>query len=182
MTTTTYDWVNSKYRPIPEYPIYIMSPSLDVWSLSREVNCKGGKTRVLAAKQLLPDDGRVRLTQNGHTKRFHVRNQLFPLAFPELRRTYQTHCRHGHMLMRPLIPNFDDLVRVAYWGTGNRVCLWCNDAPTESDSGYSSIYGIAGVPCYSELPAQPKQTCYDPALFEGQGFRVTNRPIYNAPD
>jgi hypothetical protein len=86
--------------------------------------------------------------------------------------------------MHPLMPVFGGLgvVRVDHWGTGNRVCLWCNDPPAESDSGYSSIYGVAGVPYYSELLAQPRQTCYDPVLFEGQGYRVTNRPIYNAPD
>jgi hypothetical protein len=179
----TYDWVNPDYRPIPEWPTYVMSASLDVWSLSRPVKCRGG-TRLTTARQLVPDDGRVRLSENGQTARFHVANQLFPKVFPELRRTYQPFCRNGHPLMHPLVPIFGslDTVRVDYWGTGNRVCRWCNDAPAESDSGYSSIYGVSGVPYYSELPAQPKQTSSDPIEFEGQGYRVTNRPVYNLPE
>jgi hypothetical protein len=49
----TYDWVNPDYRPIPEWPTYVMSPALDVWSLSRPVRCRGGGIRLTTARQLV---------------------------------------------------------------------------------------------------------------------------------
>src|ERR1700739_2893141 len=131
--TTTYDWVHPSYRSVPLWPAYVRGADLDVWSLPREVRCKGGKTRQIAAKQLTPDDGRVRLSHDGKTGRFHVLNALYPLVFPELRRTYQPRCRKHHPMMEPVnLAIFGSVapeIRVAYWGTGNRICLWCNDLP-----------------------------------------------------
>jgi hypothetical protein len=185
--TADYDWETTGYRLIPEWCAYVMSAELDVWSLPRQVRCKGGKTRQTAAKQLIPDDGRVRLSQDGKIGRFHVFNDLYPLVFPELKRTYQPRCRKRHPLMAPIIPaifgSLAPVTRVAYWGTGNRICLWCNDPPETfpDDNAYSLQYGVAGMAEYSSTPAQPKlrEEDFSELDWEDVGFIVSDRPLYN---
>ena len=59
---------------------------------------------------------------------------------------------------------------VAIWGTGNRICAWCSNAPETfpDDNAYSLHYGVAGTPEHSGLPAQPKVL----DRREGDGDRV----------
>ncbi|MEY8015040.1 hypothetical protein [Mycobacterium servetii] len=163
-----FDW-GEEWRVIPEFSAYVMSVRLEVWSLPREVACKGGRTRQHAGKRIKCDDGRVWLCKNGQSRRFHVRD-LFPQVFPELvdqerraaRQRPQVTCRKGHPLME-----FDHEVlktwmtpkpKLAYWGTGNRICLACGDAPRSypTDNCYSLHFGVAGIRDYTGAPAEPK--------------------------
>ncbi len=195
--TTDYDWETVGYRLIPEWSAYVMSAELDVWSLSRKVRCKGGRTRQTKARQLIPDDGRVRLSQDGKTGRFHVRRHLYPQVFPDLvakelqaaRRHPQTECRQGH----PLLEFEHEILkmwmtpkpRIWYWGTGNRICLWCDDDAPEGfpdDNAFSLHYGVASMPEYSDAPAEPKLRAEDFSEldWEDAGFIISDRPLYNA--
>jgi hypothetical protein len=141
-----------------------MNAGLQVWSLPRHVPCKGGKTRQLAAKEIKPDHGRVSLSQNGKTRRYHIADELYPTVFPELVERPQLWCRKGHLLSQPIDPeifgSLKDVVkpRVYRWGTGNRICQWCHNVPVAfgTDNAYSLQYGVAGMPDYSSLPAEPK--------------------------
>lgn len=176
---TTHEWVHPSYRTIPDYPSYVMNPNQQVWSLSRQVNCRGGATRTVAAKQLQLDNGRVKLSVNNITRRFNVANELFPLTWPELVRERQSHCRNGHLISRPPHhPLFWDLVRVHYWGCGNRVCAWCSGEPPHGDSGYSRIYGAAGMPdYYSDQPTTPRIKYPLPELLNEHTCVVSDRPF-----
>jgi hypothetical protein len=165
-----YNW-GQEWRVIPEYTGYVMSVGLEVWSLPRQVACKGGGTRQKSGKRMKPScDGRVSLCENGKTQRYHVRRDLYPAVFPDLiaqerraaRQRPQVTCRKGHPLME-----FDhDIMKawmnpkphIMYWGTDNRICLWCHDAPDafDTDNRYSLHYGVAGLGDYSALPAEPK--------------------------
>jgi hypothetical protein len=71
-------------------------------------------------------------------------------------------------------------------GTGNRICLWCNDPPEAfpDDNAYSLQYGVAGMPEYSSLPAQPTPREDDRYQLEemdwaARGFIISDRPYYN---
>jgi hypothetical protein len=149
---------------IHEWPAYVMYADLAVWRMPGRVRCKGGGTRQQPAKKLKPSrDGRVSLSRDGKTARFHVYRQLFRATFPELFERPQALCHNGHPLLKPVNPDLFGSVaplmapRVARWGTGNRICLQCWRLPEEFDTHtYSLQYGPAGVPEYSGLPAQPK--------------------------
>ncbi|MGV0050115.1 hypothetical protein ACRU43_12885 [Mycobacterium colombiense] len=163
-TTIDYDWERlAGYRPVPGWSAYAMSVGLEVWSMPRQVRCKGGRTRQTAAKRIKPsDDGRVTLCQDGKIQRYHVQRDLYPRVFPELAKERQVFCRKGHPLMHPINPQlFGELgavVKVAYWGTLNRICLWCHNPPEvfASDNTYSMAYGVAVPEHYSGMPARPK--------------------------
>lgn len=79
-----YNWSTNSYRVIPDWSDYVMGPRMDVWSLPRQVPCKGGKTRQLAAKQLKPENGRVTFSRGSETQRYHIARDLYPKMFPEL--------------------------------------------------------------------------------------------------
>jgi hypothetical protein len=77
-------------------------------------------------------------------------------------------------------------IRVAYWGTCNRICLWCSDPPETfpDDNACSLQYGVAGEPEYSSLPAQPTPREDDGYQLEemdwaARGFILSDRPYYN---
>jgi hypothetical protein len=147
-----YDWLPVGFRVIPDWP-YVMNFGMDVWSLPREVPCKGGKTRQTSARKLKPDNsGRVTFSFLGRMRRYHVENELFPLVFPDrvlpkwMR--HQLTCRNNH----PLVEFEHEILKrwmtpkpaVAYWGTGNRVCLHCCTPPATypHDKTYSQEYGV----------------------------------------
>jgi hypothetical protein len=104
-----------------------MSAELDVWSLPRQVRCKGGRTRQTPAKRLTVDDGRVTLSQDGKTRPYHVHRELYPRVFRDHLR-HQAWCWNGHPLMetRPDLPAVlaaqIGKPNIAVWGTGNRIC------------------------------------------------------------
>ncbi|ETB29471.1 hypothetical protein [Mycobacterium avium] len=169
-TTTEHLYLAPGYRIIPDWDGYMMNAGMEVWSVARHVPCKGGKTRQIAAKRIKNDvDGRVTLSQDSRRGRFHVYNQLYPITWPELveaeqkvkRQRPQVTCHKGHPLME-----YDHTVlktwmtpkpNLAYWGTGNRICLWCSNPPTTFPSfTYSRAYGIAIPNHYSDAPAEPK--------------------------
>lgn len=161
----SYDWESlTGCRPVPDWSAYVMSPALEVWSLPRQVRCRGNRTRQTAAKRVkASDDGRVTLCQDGKIARYHLNRELYPRVFPELAKERQAFCRKGHPLLRPVNPDFfgelgSDFVRVAHWGTLNRICLWCHNPPEvfASDNTYSMAYGVAVPDHYSGMPAQPK--------------------------
>lgn len=164
MTTTAqnYDWQSVGYRTIPGWSEYVMNADLDVWSVARPVPCKGGKTRQKAAKRIKPsNDGRVTFCQGGRIQRYHARRDLYPRVFPELAVERQPFCRKGHPLIHPVNPDLFgslDVVKVAYWGRLNRICLWCHNPPEvfSSDNTYSMAYGVAIPGHYSGMPAKPK--------------------------
>ncbi len=78
--------------------------------------------------------------------------------------------------------------RLAYWGTGNRICLWCWDPPDcfPTDNRYSLQFGVGEVADYTGLPAEPK--LYGRREGDGdrvqlaelewvkRGFRISNSP------
>jgi hypothetical protein len=191
MTTTNnaYDWETVGYRVIPEWSAYVMSAELDVWSLPRQARCKGGKTRQTPAKKLALDDGRVRLSQDGKIGRFHVRNELYPLVFPDLVGRPQAWCRNRHILTdtRPDLPaafaRHIGKPKVAVWGTGNRICLRCSQPPETfpDDNAYSLHYGIAGMSEYTNTRAQPKPRANDFSEldWDDAGFIISDRPRYS---
>jgi hypothetical protein len=151
---TEHNWTHAGFRPIPGYESYEMNTGLDVWSLPREVPCKGGGTRTTPPKLLKPShDGRVTLSCNGKPFRFR-RDVLYKMTFPELV-DVQAVCRRRHPLVRPTDPQmFGSLAdavqpRIARWGTGHRICLSCNDLPEAfAVHTYSRVYGSAGLPEY----------------------------------
>lgn len=76
--------------------------------------------------------------------------------------------------------------RVAYWGTGNRICLWCYDPPETfpDDDAYSEQFGVAGMPEYTDAPARAKLREGDRFQLEEldwgeQGFIISDRPLYS---
>jgi hypothetical protein len=70
------------YRPIADFIGYVISADAEVWSVGREVNTKGGATRITAAKQLKPDEkGRVALRRDGKTYKLRV-DELTRQTFP----------------------------------------------------------------------------------------------------
>jgi hypothetical protein len=175
------------YRVIPEWSAYQIGPEADVWSMPRQVRCKGGGTRLIPWKQIKPSDGRVSLSQDGRRGRFNVHKQLFPLAFPELCGRPQVFCHNGHPISVPINPDiFGSLApvtKVARWGTGNRICLWCSEPPEafDSDNTYSLHYGVAIPADYSDLPAQPKIGSSSRLFKELEwgyehGYRITASP------
>jgi hypothetical protein len=185
---SVHEYERAGYRII-QNTHYVMGAELDVWSLPRRVPCKGGATRQMAAKRLKTSkDGRVSLVcQDQKTRRYHVRNELFPAVFPELARPRpQVECRQGHPLMEfdheVLLAWMSPKPRVARWGTGNRICLACHDLPETFDAHtYSVAYGSSGVPSYSDIPAAPKLWDRDPRELEelewlAHGFIITNSP------
>ena len=167
MTTTNdeHDWeLFGGYRPIPNWSGYAMSVKLDVWSMPRQVRCKGGGTKRNPAKQLKVSDGRVTLCHDGRQRRYHVERELYPRVFPDQLRP-QVRCHNGHPLIAPVNPDiFGSLApivqpRLAYWGTGNRICKWCCCEPPDTfpaDNRYSLQFGVGEVSDYTGLPAQPK--------------------------
>jgi hypothetical protein len=184
------------YRVIPEWSAYQIGPEADVWSMPRQVPCKGGATRHKAAKKLsLSKDGRVTLCQGGKSRRYHVVRELFPVVFPELAYPHpQVECRNGHPLSE-----FDHEIlkmwmtpkpNIARWGAGNRICLSCCSLPDIFDAHtYSRMYGTAGVPEYSGLPARPKLFGRRPddgdrdqlgeLEWGSHGFIISNSPLSN---
>jgi hypothetical protein len=154
------DWVPYGYRVIPGWTNYMMSAELDVWSMPRQVRCKGDRTRHTPPKQLKPSDGRVTLCHDGRTRRFHVERELSPLVFIAPRR--QGWCRKHHPLMEtrtdypPILKDRFGKPHIITWGTGNRICLRCHQPGTLDNGTYSLQYGVAGMPEYTNLPAQPK--------------------------
>ena len=203
MTTTTneYAWeLFGGYRPIPEWPAYVMSAQLDVWSLPREVPCKGGETRRSgAAKQLKVDeDGRVTLCHAGRKRRFHVERELFPAVFVRPRR--QAWCRSEHPLMEPraslpaILADRIGKPDIALWGTGNRICRRCYKPPEtfDTDNAYSLEYGVGGMPEYSTLAAQPKvlgrrevdgdRRQLEELDWTRRGFIISDRPLYSSDE
>jgi hypothetical protein len=190
MTTNDHDW-HAKWYVIPEFPGYAMSMQLEVLSLPGSVRCKGGATRQKPPKILKPSAGRVYLCKEGRRERFHVRRELFPRVFPHLhekmryeaRQRPQTLCKHGHALIEPVVPlrRLSKPPRVAYWGTGNRICLYCSELPDTFDSGsYSLEFGTAGMSDYSPLPAAPQPRRMQGDLAEldwlERGFIISDRP------
>lgn len=192
----------SGYRPIPDWPDYIMNADLDVWSLPRQTRCKGGGTRQLPAKRLKLNKGRVSLCRQGVVYRYNVTRELFPATFPEKveqqhqaeRQRPQAICRHGHPLME-----FDhEVLRcwtptkplLTHWGTGNRICLYCTEAPQSypDDNTYSLHHGVDGMPDYPRRPLRSKLWNDGPQLRGGnrilfeevewgeQGYIVSNSP------
>lgn len=142
---TTSSEYNPKYRVVPDWEHYETDQEGDVWRRASEVRCKGGGVRQVAARKLkVSSDGRVTLYRDGRAQRFHVRNELLPLVFPE---RPQAACRHKHPLMlRPGLPAILaarlGLPKVAAWGSGNRVCLQCQELPDSFDNRtYSRQYG-----------------------------------------
>ncbi|UMB71767.1 hypothetical protein [Mycobacterium paraterrae] len=175
-STNNQAWQSAGYRPIPGWPTYILGIELDVWSLPREVPCKGGTTRWLSAKHLKPDRGRVSLSCDGSVRRYHVADELFPAVFPERLRP-QVICRHGHPL-HYVDPDCALLVArrlgepsVSVWGTGNRICLRCTDAPTTypTDNTYSLHHGV-GMPDYPRRPLRSTMLNDGPRLRGGNRF------------
>lgn len=166
MTTMEHLYVAPGFRVIPDWGHYMMSPGLQVWSMAREVPCKGGGTRLKAAKRIKNDgDGRVTLSQDSRRGRFHVYRHLYPITFPDhidAERRPQVTCRKGH----PLVEYEHEVLkgwmtpapRVAEWGTGNRICLWCSTPPKSytTDNLYSVAYGVGRIANYTGLPAEPK--------------------------
>jgi hypothetical protein len=190
-TTNEHNWQPYGYRVIPDFPHYVISTDLDVWSLPREVRCKGGKTRLTLSKRLKPEDGRVTLCHNGRKRRFHVERELFPQVFIRPRR--QAWCLKNHPLMEPradlptILAARIGKPKIAEWGTGNRVCLRCHQLPGAFDKGsYSLEYGVAGMPDYTSTP-QPKlnpatNTRLLAELEYGEGFTIGSSPIYALVD
>ncbi len=194
MTTTNEDeihhWQPYGYRIIPDFPHYVMSARLDVWSMSRLVRCKGGDTRRTTAKQLRPDcDGRVTLSHDGRRRRFYVEKELFPLTWIRPRR--QAWCANHHPLM-PVRADLPAILKarigdphVSVWGTGNRICRRCPPScHADTYNAYSLDYGVAGMPDYTSLPAQPKPRNDDRFQLEelnwiGAGFIISERPLYS---
>ena len=142
-----------------------MSAGFDVWSLSRQVPCKGGKTRSTTARRLNPSARRVYLCANGSRQRLHLERELFPLTFPDLVEKQrqealqrpQARCKKGHPLIDPVRPEMFGTVqpKIAYWGRGNRVCLRCNPLQAETAfDAYSRHSGIHGRN-YRGLPTRP---------------------------
>jgi hypothetical protein len=90
--------VNEEFRPIAEFPGYVVSADAEVWSVAREVSTKGGIT---PAKQLKPDDkGRVTLRRDGKSHRltlvtFFARegdlNAFLPLGADEAKQFLPSH-------------------------------------------------------------------------------------------
>ncbi|ASW84800.1 hypothetical protein [Mycobacterium intracellulare] len=172
MTTTEHLYLAKGFRVIPAWEGYMMSPGLQVWSMARDVPCKGGKTRLKAAKRIKNDDhGRVTLSQESRRGRFHIYRELYPITFPDLaeaerkaaRQRPQVACVKGHLLTDPINPVLARLAdsikpRIAEWGTGNRICLWCSTPPKSypTDNMYSSAYGVGRIANYTNLPAEPK--------------------------
>ena len=167
--TEEHQYLASGFRTIPAWSGYAMNPGMEVWSLPRNVPCKGGKTRYKAAKQIKPDDGRVTLSQDNRRGRFHVYLELYPITFPDLleaalqaeRQRPQATCRKGHPLMEFEHETLESWMtpkpRITHWGTGNRICLWCCTPPDSFPTfTYSRAYGVAIPSHYSNTPAQPK--------------------------
>ena len=179
-----YGWLPVGYRVVPGWSCYVLSTELDLWSMARIVPGKGGNPRQLSAKQIKPsDDDRVTLSQAGQKQSFHL-NELRRQTFPELSHPqkirHQTMCRHGHPLIQPmgnaLITHRLAEPRVATWGSGNRVCLWCSSPAGHTDtySRHSGIYGRA----YHGLPVRvlrDRHLIHHVASSE-HGFRITEKP------
>lgn len=182
--TGTWERLN-EYRIVPDFPNYVLGPEMDLWSMPRAVRAKGGKTRTIAARQLKVCDGRVSLSQDGKTARFHVRNDLYPRVFPEMCERPNALCRKGHPLRTPVKPDYFGSPpphcwspRVMTWGSGNRICLHCSTPPTVThDNMYSLAYGVAGAGEYSDLPARPVIAIsgreFEMLEWDEHGFRIT---------
>lgn len=180
MTTTEHQYSTTGYRIIPEFDAYMMNAGLEVWSVARHVPCKGGKTRLMAAKLIKQDDGRVTLSQDSRRQRFHVYRDLYPLTFPDLvqaelrakRQRPQVVCRKGHPLVEFQHETMRDWMtpkpHVSHWGTGNRICLYCSSPPRAfaTDNLYSRAYGVGRIANYTDLPAEPKPREYSPLTAE----------------
>jgi hypothetical protein len=77
--------MNGEYRPIADYPGYVVNAQAVVWSVGRTIQTKGGATRTTAAKPLKPDaKGRVTLRRDGKNHRFTVA-ELAARHFPPTR-------------------------------------------------------------------------------------------------
>jgi hypothetical protein len=187
-TQTEHHWQTVGYRVIYRWDAYVINADAHVWSLPRRVRGKNGSTRQNPAKKLKPSsDGRVSLSQDGRTARFHIYRQLLPAVFPELFERPQAMCRHGHPLRTPVNPAaFGSLAEmitpnVAIWGSGNRMCRWCCDLPDVFDTNTFSVqFGVA-VPDYTG-PGSPKlsedrewRQLSELAEIE-HGFKITNSP------
>lgn len=117
-----------EFRPIEQYPDYVIGRNRAVCSVPRTRPGKAGSVRALSGRQLKPDTkNRVWLTAEGRRERHSV-DRLFRAHFPDVAyRKPQGFCRQGH----PLLPYLNDRLaswvepHVAYWGSGNRVCLYC---------------------------------------------------------
>ncbi|UMB67680.1 hypothetical protein [Mycobacterium paraterrae] len=175
-TSTNHQaWRSAGYRPIPGWPTYVLGLGLDVWSLPREVGCKGGVTRQTTARQLKPDRGRVSLSCDGTVRRYHVADELFPAVFPERLRP-QVICRHGHPLHHVdsalLVTRRLATPSVQVWGSGNRICLHCTDAPATypTDNTYSLQHGVDGMPDYQRRPLRSTSLNDGPRLRGGSRF------------
>jgi hypothetical protein len=206
-----YNFESDGYLPIPGWPEYVMNVDLEVWSLPRRVPCKGGRTRQMGERRLTTNDGRVSLCRGGNVRRYHVARDLFPAMFPDVhaqqqeaerrqreaeRQRPQVICRHGHPLhdvdpdsalpvtLRLGTPS------VKVWGTGNRICLHCTDAPATypTDNTYSLQHGVDGMPDYPPRPLRSKIWNDGPQLRGGNrsqlaelewgehGFTISNSP------
>jgi hypothetical protein len=157
---TTTEWLT-----VPGWPDYTVSPDpdrLQVWSLPRERQGRNGSVRLLAARCLKPtSDGRVNLSRPGKVELVNVR-YLHKITYRAREGAQQALCRRGHPLMPPVTPamfgSLASRVRpsVTYWGTDNRVCLYCWRDALRFDKGtYSTIYGVS-EPDYPLSPAHPK--------------------------
>ena len=162
MTATEPAWPVPGWRRIPDWPHYVIHrDTCEVWSVGRQVPCKGGKTRWAPAKPIRPDTGgRVPLSRPGQVRLAHVARFLHPLTFPEKIRP-QVMCRGGHPLTTPIRPRIFGSrfaePNVVEWGTGNRVCLYCHRHP-QQHAVYSPSWGTAQPLSdhrYSDLPATP---------------------------
>jgi hypothetical protein len=206
-----YDFESAGYRPIPGWPEYVMNVDLQVWSLPRPVPCKGGGMAQKAAKRLRHDDGRVSMCRTGQTHRYHVARDLFPAMFPDVhaqqqeaerrqreaeRQRPQAICRHSHPLHHVdpdsalLVAHRLGTPSVRVWGTGNRICLHCTDAPATypTDNTYSLQHGIDGMPDYPRRRLRSKVWNDGPQLRGGNrsqlaelewgdhGFTISNSP------
>ncbi|MCV7133460.1 hypothetical protein H7J06_10745 [Mycobacterium hodleri] len=100
-----------------------------VWSIPRESPGKGGSVRILSGRQLKPDAGRVTLV-HGSLRERHSIDDLHAQHWPGRHWPKpQATCRAGHHLLpveHEVVAGWTGKPAVAYWGTGNRVCLVCN--------------------------------------------------------
>jgi hypothetical protein len=197
-------WPIPGWRRIPGWPHYaVHRDTLEVWSVGRQVPCKGGKTRWAPATRINPTaDGRVPLSQSGQVKVVHVARFLHPLTWPETRKETRTQlmCRGSHPLAPPMRPHIFGMFaepNVTEWGTGNRICLHCHPNREQHPATYSLTYGAAQPPPdhrYSNLPATPKlcrypaDDDYDPDEFfaefygEAGGFLFGELDPYGGED
>lgn len=109
--------MNDDFRPLAEFPGYVVSAVGEVWSVGREVKAKGGGTRTTAAKRLKPDDkNRVALRHDGKTFKINV-YELAANAYPPTR--HYVALRWVTLTCRWCRREFRDISR-----------SWCENAPT----------------------------------------------------